>query len=767
MIQIEVDNIYLDLYDTSPPQLTFSIEDILTTEQTSTYSKTFRVPATPKNNQFFKTAYAVDGYDFDVTQIQLATLFINGLYFEQGELRLNKIYKNGNGGVDYELIFFGQTKSISSLLGESKLCELSSTSGNTTTSIEHTFNYENVIKSWEAFPSGTTTSGLAEGNVLYPLIDFGNIYDEDNLLINTRIDAGPTNKTFANPSWPLGYDRYKPSIRAKWLFDKIMDNIGYTYSSDFFSSDTFNKLYISAFGNEANYKLDDVVNSNTGIAVAYYNWDVPTYDNTWYRWVSQNVVGAGQDLFTTGPDYLETYYTCPLNGTYTFRYGFDYRYIFVFDEDVEIQTRLVRQTPGGATSVFNTQTITITPANYGITGNFETEFQISGLQAGDKIIPQIRVNMSPSNAVYGGSGIKTGSFFQVYRAPGSMAPTSHLNCETQQIDFIKFLFTKFRLVIVPDKTKENHFIIEPWVNYIGSGEVRDWSGLLDNSKDIVIEPLFYTQKKSITFSDKEGTDYLSDDYQITNDRPYGQLIVEDNNQLLKDDREIKTEFVMPINQNLESANQQTTRGMDNVLIPQVHSHETKDSGGVFHRPIKSQSYAFFYNGMLDTGTFPSVNLDYYIRDEGLNDYTWNKYPRVSIFSDDALNSFSTHLTWRKEPELQRIDVYDVEPGKSAYDGYWKDYLDLLYDTFSRRITAYFNLNDTEIRNFKFSDVVFLNGTYYYVEKIYDYSPLNQTTTKVDLIKLKNYRPIITPIEPGIIWDNQTDLWNTTTTTWDD
>ena len=59
--------VFLDLYETSPIKLTLSIEDITNAEASSVFSKTFKVPATRDNNEFFKNAYEVDGIDFDVT----------------------------------------------------------------------------------------------------------------------------------------------------------------------------------------------------------------------------------------------------------------------------------------------------------------------------------------------------------------------------------------------------------------------------------------------------------------------------------------------------------------------------------------------------------------------------------------------------------------------------------------------------------------------------------------------------------------------------
>tara|TARA_R110002096_G_scaffold3633_1_gene17875 strand:+ start:1559 stop:1774 length:216 start_codon:yes stop_codon:yes gene_type:complete len=50
----DADALFLDLYETEPIKLTLSIEDITNADATSVFSKTFRVPATRHNNDFFE-----------------------------------------------------------------------------------------------------------------------------------------------------------------------------------------------------------------------------------------------------------------------------------------------------------------------------------------------------------------------------------------------------------------------------------------------------------------------------------------------------------------------------------------------------------------------------------------------------------------------------------------------------------------------------------------------------------------------------------------
>ena len=50
-------SLFLDLYETQPIKLTLSIEDITSAEATSVFSRTFKVPATAHNAEFFENAF--------------------------------------------------------------------------------------------------------------------------------------------------------------------------------------------------------------------------------------------------------------------------------------------------------------------------------------------------------------------------------------------------------------------------------------------------------------------------------------------------------------------------------------------------------------------------------------------------------------------------------------------------------------------------------------------------------------------------------------
>ena len=737
MIQLQIDGIYIDLYEQSPPKLTFTIEDIRDTSAKSIFSRTFRVPATSHNSEFFKTAFEINGLDFDITQKREARIYVDSLLFRTGQVRLQKIYLSGqNQKIDYELIFLGETKDFGTSVGEGFLNELD------LSEYTHTLNNTQVITSWAAYPtSPNLNGGIFDGDILYPLIDFGVNYDSDGIPTQTRISQNNTGKHFTQSGTgnPLPVNRFKPMIRAKAVWDKIFDEAGYSYSSEFLTSNMFRKLYLSAFGNDDNNEIEFKENELEVSIESLNNQFSPLivpFDNI--------LLDPAGNFNTTTYKYI-----VPSNGLYRIRSRF-------------------YGTLGG--SEFSTGTIqveleknstTIFSQNYSVSGeniyeiNFDSGIQTQTLTAGDTI--QLRVNVIDDG--FDRYNIESADLL-VLEAPGDVSIAPLLDDKYKKIDFIKDIITKFRLVLIPDKEREKHFTIEPWADYIGTGSVIDWTSKLDLSKDVIYEPLFFTQKSVINFTDKgDDKDFLNVLNEDIFDETFGSLIVKSNNDYLSDERTIKTNVApTPITQ-IERKN--TSIGA-NFIIPQIHAHEpgTNASYPVQHKPIRPHSRLLFYNGVKTTS-----GINWYLESYGLNPLS--TFPMVSYYDNYSPGSSSLNLNWQREQGY--IENFTAAlNGESVYERYWEGYINSLYNPFSRRMTAYFVLDYNDLYDFSFDKVIFVKNTYFYVEKIYDVPIGQKSVVKVDLIKLVDY-DIDTGgfVPPQIVWNTADFKWDEASLEWNE
>ena len=772
MIQLKVyktagDNdtaLFLDLYETEPIKLTLSIEDVTRADATSIFSKTFRVPATRHNNEFFENAYEVDGINFDVTLKNQAQILVDGAEFREGHVRLQKIFRNQDlDRIDYELLFLGETRDFSSVIAEKTLCQLTMADfdweglpQSYTNAADFTgrFGYNDIVVSWNAFPENASlTAGYADGDIIMPLIDHGNTYtgaqsNQDGDPDQGRIALGATGvgiRSFTHAANSLAQTRMKPMIRAKRVLDQIFQDVGYTYSSTFLNSDLFHQMYISAFGNNeqigievdqasgTNFESNNPTAGENDVNSFMYNDNVITNISNSYTPASSNTGGGG-----TG-----SYFTCPADASIGGNF-----YIMSASAEMlgEIENSngpntsvpcfvrlVVVNTPNGSI------TQTLAQGNFTYNGNTSSltwDSRNGGFQpiAGDTI----QVFCDTSSGFIDYSSVNN-TYWDCTAAPGNYYAPLDLDCENKQIDYVKDLLTMFRLVMQPDNTRPNNFIIEPWQEFIGSGTTYDWSHKLVEEQDSVLEPLFNTQSATIEYSFAEDEDYINQFHQDNNKHAYGYLQFNSSNELLKGTRKIEVKGIAPtpIDQ-IEHG--QGTHPYPQFILPLIHTHND-DTSANEHVPIKPKTRLLFYNGEQNIDV---AQDDWYLNNDNGTAVLQTTWPLVSPYENWPPQQTSLNFNFSNDTR------YYISPtpgngyfdqGSTLFDAYWSRYISSLYNKFSRRLTAKFILNNVDLQNLTFDDVIFVNGKYYRPEKIIDAQVGAETTVTCQLITLNDQRPI--------------------------
>ena len=757
--------LFLDLYETEPIKLTLSIEDITQADATSIFSKTFRVPATRHNNDFFENAYEVDGIDFDVTLKNYAEILVDGAEFREGHVRLQRIFRNQDlDRIDYELLFLGETRDFSSTIAEKTLCQLTMTDfnwaglpQNYTNASDFTgpFTYANISQSWQAYPeTASITAGYANGDIIMPLIDHGNTYtgaqsNADGDPDQGRIALGPTgsgSRSFTHQANSLSLTRMKPMFRAKRVLDQIFQDVGYTYSSTFLNSDLFYQMYISAFGNNeqigmeidqvtgTNFESNNPTNGENDVNSFMFNDNVITNIAGNYTVGNSNTGGSGNGSFFTAPA------DAAVGGNF---------YIMSASAQMNAEVEqsngpnvtipafiklVVVDTPGG--NILQTLATGQNAGNMS-TSSINWDSRNGGYQpiAGDVI--QVFCDTSSSFVDY---SVVDNTFWDCTAAPGDYYAPLDLDCEHKQIDYVKDILTMFRLVMQPDNKRPNNFIIEPWQEFIGSGVTYDWSHKLVEDMDSVLEPLFNTQSATIEFSKAEDEDFINKFHQDNNKHAYGYLQFNSANELLKGTRKIEVTGIAPtpIDQIAAFPGQAV---IPQWVIPQILEHND-DTAANEHVPIKPKTRFLFYNGL---ETIPvSTNTDWYINNDSGTATAQPKWPLVSPYENWPVQQTSLNLNFSNDTR------YYISPspgsgyfdqGSTLFDAYWSRYISSLYNKFSRRLTAKFILNNVDLQDLTFDDVIFVNGKYYRPEKIIDAQVGAETEVTCQLITLGDQRPI--------------------------
>jgi hypothetical protein len=205
----------LDLYAQEPIKFTKSVSDLYEpTATTSVFTRTFRVPNTNSNGDFFRAVFNVNSTDFDPTVKANAYINIDGAYFSSGYIKLDSIYRNDRDGkIDYEIIFLGETANFGGIVSPKDLSTLN------LADYAHPVTYQNIRNSW--------TYNLFGGDIVYPLAEWGYTYDADGLPEQSTIayyDAVTAANGFTNPAHPIDVYQFKPAIRMKVIWDRIFFN---------------------------------------------------------------------------------------------------------------------------------------------------------------------------------------------------------------------------------------------------------------------------------------------------------------------------------------------------------------------------------------------------------------------------------------------------------------------------------------------------------------------------------------------------------------
>lgn len=821
MIQLVVNDIFLDLYENDPPKLTYSIEDITDTKITSVYSKTFRVPATKNNTEFFKTAFEINGFDFDVTAKASAQILYNGDTLRRGYISLTKIFLTNYGdAADYEVVFLGETRDF--------ITELNKRSGSRNefinsldySDLNFTLTWATISQSWQAyrtndydnngdFTYGDVNGGLYSGSLIFPLVDFGNTYT--GTTPNEAVIASEGTRAFTSSAWPLTLNRFRPMIRAKTIWDKIFDEAGYTYESNFITGShpsLFLQVYLSAWGNEPYVTWSLNADENISLAEGKINSSDPSYVTVYSSsgLVTTNFGFSGSAALKEIYDQKNRYnnqtgiYSASLTGDYSFGYGVKHTVYYTstspLNQDHTLTFRLMKSgsaTPLQSTIVSQSNSIyTYNGLGDFRRGNFILPPTTVNLNAGDKLFLDVSYSVADVSDVRQISLDLVNSYFQCYKSPSDVILLQpFIKNDYKKVDFIRDILTKFRLTMAPSKTREKHFIVEPWQllveeinpiinndtpfndlpytpsSYIGSGEILDWTSKLDLSKDATIEPLFRNQKQRIVFKDKEDGDYYNQLFKTDYNSIYGELKVDTANDLLTDERTISTTLSPTIVKTIREYDTEDIGGDFNyTYVP--HIYKITEDGN--YEPINPNNRLLFWNGWAE---YEDYNKVWYVKKEDTTLVSQSYTPKVSSFfgsvSNIAFNYCDIDLNWQREIE-QILSPSIV--GYSAYDLFWSKYVDFIYDKWSRKISAYFVLDSNDLANWDFNNVIFVKDTYYYVEKIYDVPIGKRESVKVDLIKFTDFNPPInwTPLVPPTpvnVWGDWPIIWNTTTDIWDD
>ena len=702
MLRLTLADHDIELYQNEPVNLSYQFSDVQNINSSaSNFSQTFRVPLTGRNQEYFGAVNEIGLIPTwnPKTKVK-AELSYNTIPIMRGFAQVKNIYIQKGRYADVELVVFGETADLSRDVGDGMLADLDY-------DLDHSLTDTNIINSW----AGT----LLSGDVRYGVVDRGQNW------------SGTT--TFVNPQM-LRSD-VTPFYRVSKVFDTILTDAGYTYDSDFFSGAT---------GFES---IDDL-----------YLLGNPGGQTTRVNEFSENQlfhVGLAPSLVISGNSFsvipfLESgNFFDPSNNVASGVFTAPFDGLFRFQAQMSLTAATSGHTLHLAYFVNGVQTQTIVDASL---SSFQPGFGVTStygvfLEATDTVDVRYKFDTASESATLSGGGLLTlpTCSFELYNvefAQGEVLAQQNMP-DMKQIDFISGLQKTFNLVFIPDRNNSKHLYIEPLGHYLTSGTKKDWTNKIDLSKDIQVEPTTDLQARTYNWTYSEGKDLVNQLVQKNAGRTYGRYRVQDpENDFATNSKTVQNPFAPFVCS----------------LIP--------DTGWVVHRMLLDteneektildpRPRIAFWNGLVDSAYWNFGNAGIQTQFPTFTPYS--ESPNALVVDDES-------LLYGTERPFHHITG---TPLNTLYYKYWRPWVNELYSSDARIVTAHFRLTASEMATFDFSDKIFIKDTYFRILSISNYDPTTENVVQVRLVKILGEIRDCSFLPHAFLKDGQIQFTNTSGT----
>lgn len=273
----------------------------------------------------------------------------------------------------------------------------------------------------------------------------------------------------------------------------------------------------------------------------------------------------------------------------------------------------------------------------------------------------------------------------------------------KQGDFLKSLFTMFNLFVIPNEDNPKDIIIQTRDSFYDSGGVKDFSKKLCKNLPQTITFLPELTAKKITLTYAVDTDTLNVGYKKNVNETYGQTQYVFDNQYIKNE-EIKGVLfgASPFVTSPFGATVMAINGSEPKTLPRIVF-----DGGVFT--------CGYYQINNTQSTFVSVN----------------QYPFVGHFSapfnaDKDLNFGTCDYYFENN--------YGVIPNNNLGNTYWRRTMAQINS--GSLYSVFLNVNSFDVANLKLNDKIYLDRSYYIINKVIDYDANSNGPTKFELLSFE-------------------------------
>jgi hypothetical protein len=351
------------------------------------------------------------------------------------------------------------------------------------------------------------------------------------------------------------------------------------------------------------------------------------------------------------------------------------------------------------------------------------------------------------------------------------------------IDFITSIQKKFNLVIYPNKTKLNEFIIEPFSNWYKTGQIKDFNRYINLNEKIDATPANNLAPQRLNFQDTLDSDYISQQFSKAAGREYGkQYYVDTENYFSQGTFDVKTGMASSPLIQIPGTGDTLDRTCTEFFVEYTGAGPASSSiafwndcdgvldyewfgGSIFTASFCAEKDTVLLAGLDLTATIIGLcgtgsaletinriyiptfissvtyqparvlpHIYFYNGLKGSQEYivehfldgtpyvvqtTVDYFPYFDNYSGNNPTTESKSLLF-----LNETAVYGEAPTASLYSEYWSTYVDLLYKPTTRLFNCQAIIPLADYFKMELNDIVEWRGNYYHLRALNDYNLSN-------------------------------------------
>lgn len=682
MIEIFIEGKRLDVTADVSHLLTFALDDIKDfSSRNTTFSKTITLPGTANNNYLFGSIYDVKiSNPYSSTADNVATNFNAAVSADclifQSRLQVFK----GTLRVLEVIIDNGMIEYEVSVVGE--LGGLVSAIGSDKledldfSAYDHIWNVGNVTGSWE---------NVSGGSFYYPLIDYGTVSVDK---VNYDIRA------------------FRPALFVKEYIDKIMTGAGYSYTCDLFNTARFKSLVIPNNQKALQSKANEVF--EVGCDTGYY-----LINNSGGNDTPQMAVFDYQPLlgsFTASN--LNTRFT--YTGTDSFVGNINLSMLFDFSHTDDQGDAIFYLYKNGAQVIEiarfqDSESLTVNLADYNIQLNqndyLEIKCEITQTTLQTYYVYVYSATWGITSAADVWTNINYGNLITI---------NDTIPRNISQKDFLGSIIRLFNLYLYEDQFASKKILIKPYIDFYNTTGVTDWTYKVDRSRPMRVKPMSELNSRFYNFTYKEDSDYYNELYKKTYNEVYGSMLYDSAFEFVEEKKDIQLIFSpTPLvgyagTDKIVSAMLKKNNGVEEQMQTNIRIMQAKKVTGVTPwnimdglSPLVSGLTTYGYAGHYDDPDAPANDINFGV-------------PNELYFT---LTSGAINVT--------------------QFNVYWSPYMAEITDKDSKLLTCYVKLTAADIFNLNFSTFIYIDGSYWRLNKIEDWNAAEPDVCKCEFLKVIN------------------------------